>query len=129
MKLFLAIILAFCSFLPAENFNATLADSENTNTENAVIEAEAPKTTRACWVIFGSEVICLVVETSIIREDIDVNVMFESSGKFMTMQFPSKVSGSLMVAETLKMDLCGTTKTISKGTKINVRNGNARISL
>lgn len=90
-----------------------------------------PKTIRACWVIFGSEVICLTVEQEGIQlpDGLKIPVEFASSGDYMNFIFPRGVrSGTLTVSETLNFDLCGSKKTIQKGTKINVRNGVGKIS-
>jgi hypothetical protein len=120
MKMFLVLFFAAFSMLP----------SNNNYTAPATDEAELPRSIKVCWVVFGAEIICMTVEDNVVAtRDLNLKAEFGSDGSYMKLMFPEQKSGILTAAETLKFDLCGASKTIRKGTKIEVRNGVANISL
>ncbi len=129
MKLFLAIVMAFFSVMPVEKHDAAAAENATDAISSYTNESDLPRKTKVCWVIFGSEVICMTVEESAFQADIDVSAEFESTGSYMRLLFPEKTNGSLTVSSTVNMNVCGMSKTIQKGTKINVRNGIAKVAL
>ncbi len=94
-----------------------------------------PRTTKVCWVIFGSEVLCLTIEDTNLKvpagNELKVNAEIASNGSYINLLFPSDVrNASFVVAENTSFNLCGAgTKTIKKGSRINLRNGVAKIPL
>lgn len=118
MKMFLVLFFAAFSMFPANN----------NYTAPATDESELPRSTKVCWVVFGAEIICMTVEDNVIAtRDLNLKAEFGSDGSYMKLMFPEKKSGTLTAAETLTFDLCGASKTIRKGTKIEVRNGVANL--
>nr|HMO41550.1 hypothetical protein [Saprospiraceae bacterium]HMP26271.1 hypothetical protein [Saprospiraceae bacterium] len=75
-----------------------------------------------------AEIICMTVEDNVVAtRDLNLKAEFGSDGSYMKLMFPEKKSATLTAAETVKFDLCGASKTIRKGTKIEVRNGVANL--
>lgn len=96
---------------------------------------ESPRTERFCWEIFGSEVICLTISIEGVQipgnGELKLGAEYGSRGDYINLKFPPTIrTGNFTVKETVRFNLCNAgIKTIKGGTKVNIRNGEARLTL